>query len=815
VYSILTHIYYFLSLFSTENKLADSTAANRALSAQLENIAPQLSSLEASLTESRRKLKDEQQQRRTAEQAQDEADQRIRELEESIAHAREEADAVHEELAFKENELEETRLELEVEKQGLENEIQQLKARLATAEARNAARETSLMDDATNVTEDMGTGGGRAIKSMDTTESGPSVDEAYVKKLEEELELVTEQLIETETRLSESEAATIAMTKEIQQMSNKQRSEEDDEELRRLQSENADQMEREQRLRKEVGLLKEELVLAKEEIHLIQEELSAAEEDRKNLSLTLDEERAAHKEEVTQLSIIVKEAEIASKSSLKDASNIAQAVQGAERENQRLHDEVMRLEAALQNSKNDYDSVLDELEAVNSRFDEARLEAEQSGRDAATGELREQMQADMQHEISNMKSQLETLQQENLSLQAKVDETEMSLAALKDSQDASQAGEQVQTEVVKQLSAQLERAREELSKKEAEISAITTSMEERVKEAEDKTSRLESDLRTAKGQLAETEARVIVLRREKEETQNSIPPPSPKHARKTMADTSGARGVPSPSATKSSSFDREELSSMDDAPTPRRLRTPTKDRPRSTSPASVIRLTYKLDEEQKKYIDLEKEYNKLQDQKRMGEVRIKRLEDDLRLLHKEIFGRGGDTAVVTQMTRLSSLATSDSKEVDLINHSDEDETKHVLEVIESRDPKLMSEELRSLSKKLTAQRDYNAQLLNKMLHLQGNIQVYCRVRPMTISELKQGYKEIVEALSETEIGCFDARTNKWKSFAFDRVWGNDQSQTSVFQDVEPLALSVVDGFNACIFAYGQTGSGKVRRKAER
>ncbi|EEC50188.1 kinesin family-like protein, partial [Phaeodactylum tricornutum CCAP 1055/1] len=95
-----------------------------------------------------------------------------------------------------------------------------------------------------------------------------------------------------------------------------------------------------------------------------------------------------------------------------------------------------------------------------------------------------------------------------------------------------------------------------------------------------------------------------------------------------------------------------------------------------------------------------------------------------------------------------------------------------------------------------------------MLHLQGNIQVYCRVRPMTITELQKGHKSTVESLSETEVGCYDGRTNKWKSFAFDRVWGPDQSQQSVFQDVEPLALSVVDGFNACIFAYGQTGSGK-------
>jgi hypothetical protein len=165
---------------------------------------------------------------------------------------------------------------------------------------------------------------------------------------------------------------------------------------------------------------------------------------------------------------------------------------------------------------------------------------------------------------------------------------------------------------------------------------------------------------------------------------------------------------------------------------------------------------------------------------------------------------------VTQMNRLSSLATTDLKEVNLINQGDEDEANHVLRVIESRDPRLMGDELRSLSKKFNAQRDYNAQLLSKMLHLQGNIQVYCRVRPMTINEIQKGYKEIVQSLSETELGCFDARTNKWKSFAFDRVWGTDQSQTSVFQDVEPLALSVVDGFNACIFAYGQTGSGKVK-----
>ena len=134
----------------------------------------------------------------------------------------------------------------------------------------------------------------------------------------------------------------------------------------------------------------------------------------------------------------------------------------------------------------------------------------------------------------------------------------------------------------------------------------------------------------------------------------------------------------------------------------------------------------------------------------------------------------------------------------------DDGKSKVAQVIESGDPALMKDELLSLEKKCNSQRDYNNQLLSKMLSLQGNIQVFCRVRPMSVKEIQNGCKTTVECLSETELGCFDVRTNQWKSFAFDRVWGPDQSQQDIFQDVEPIALSVVDGFNACIFAYGQT-----------
>ncbi|EED94949.1 predicted protein, partial [Thalassiosira pseudonana CCMP1335] len=99
-------------------------------------------------------------------------------------------------------------------------------------------------------------------------------------------------------------------------------------------------------------------------------------------------------------------------------------------------------------------------------------------------------------------------------------------------------------------------------------------------------------------------------------------------------------------------------------------------------------------------------------------------------------------------------------------------------------------------------------LLARVLKLQGNIQVCCRIRPMTGEEFQRGYREVAQSLSETELGLFYERTRTWKSFVFDKIWGQDASQKDVFQDVEPMALSVIDGYNSCIFAYGQTGSGK-------
>lgn len=128
---------------------------------------------------------------------------------------------------------------------------------------------------------------------------------------------------------------------------------------------------------------------------------------------------------------------------------------------------------------------------------------------------------------------------------------------------------------------------------------------------------------------------------------------------------------------------------------------------------------------------------------------------------------------------------------------------NVQAVIDTSDVSIVSKALQYYADKAVAQQKYNALLLNKILKLQGNIQVCCRIRPLSAEEKEEGNEYMVEALSETELGCYDSRSRSWKSFAFDRVWGIDFGQAGIFQDVEPLALSVVDGYNACIFAYGQ------------
>ena len=98
---------------------------------------------------------------------------------------------------------------------------------------------------------------------------------------------------------------------------------------------------------------------------------------------------------------------------------------------------------------------------------------------------------------------------------------------------------------------------------------------------------------------------------------------------------------------------------------------------------------------------------------------------------------------------------------------------------------------------------------NRLLELQGNIRVLCRVRPVLEQERKHvgADVDVTEIPSKQDIIITRDELSKTK-FEYDRVFTPKSSQAEVFEAVQPLCVSVLDGYNVCIFAYGQTGSGK-------
>ncbi|XP_061988594.1 kinesin-like protein KIN-14R [Rosa rugosa] len=100
-------------------------------------------------------------------------------------------------------------------------------------------------------------------------------------------------------------------------------------------------------------------------------------------------------------------------------------------------------------------------------------------------------------------------------------------------------------------------------------------------------------------------------------------------------------------------------------------------------------------------------------------------------------------------------------------------------------------------------------LYNQIQEAKGNIRVFCRCRPLRKEESLAGHATVVhfDAAKDGELGIISSGSNK-KIFKFDRVYTPEDDQVDVFADASPMIVSVLDGYNVCIFAYGQTGTGK-------
>ena len=122
----------------------------------------------------------------------------------------------------------------------------------------------------------------------------------------------------------------------------------------------------------------------------------------------------------------------------------------------------------------------------------------------------------------------------------------------------------------------------------------------------------------------------------------------------------------------------------------------------------------------------------------------------------------------------------------------------------------------------------NRALLHKIQDLKGAIRVYTRIRPLQTNDphgesmvvpgrcldpAAEGMDAVckpapVAKLSNTGERRPAGKRLEEKRFSFDRVFGPDSTQSDVYEEVSPVVMGVLDGYNACVFAYGQTGSGK-------
>ncbi|XP_060523746.1 kinesin-like protein Klp68D [Cylas formicarius] len=95
-----------------------------------------------------------------------------------------------------------------------------------------------------------------------------------------------------------------------------------------------------------------------------------------------------------------------------------------------------------------------------------------------------------------------------------------------------------------------------------------------------------------------------------------------------------------------------------------------------------------------------------------------------------------------------------------------------------------------------------------------SVQVIVRCRPLSLKEQEQECSNIVKVYSNRgviEVENLKAKTEneRNKIFTYDAVYDEISTQQSIYDEtIRPLVVSVLDGYNGCVFAYGQTGTGK-------
>ncbi|ETK92761.1 hypothetical protein L915_03942 [Phytophthora nicotianae] len=206
----------------------------------------------------------------------------------------------------------------------------------------------------------------------------------------------------------------------------------------------------------------------------------------------------------------------------------------------------------------------------------------------------------------------------------------------------------------------------------------------------------------------------------------------------------------------------------------------------------------------------------LEDQQRTLKREFRAMERELKTQQSTIKVRDDELVSLKQAleiaeSKLSSVAQTIQKErMEAYNEAQQASAEIVRQA---------NEEKARVAELYTQEMMARRKLHNRLMELQGNIRVFCRVRPVQPVEMKSEQSalavffrdndhESLDLFVGSEAGDKASQVGQKHAFEFDHVFQPESTQEQVFEQTRALVVSALDGFNVCIFAYGQTGSGK-------
>ena len=121
------------------------------------------------------------------------------------------------------------------------------------------------------------------------------------------------------------------------------------------------------------------------------------------------------------------------------------------------------------------------------------------------------------------------------------------------------------------------------------------------------------------------------------------------------------------------------------------------------------------------------------------------------------------------------------------------------QVLEKHSNSLLKEENQSFVEKIESLKKALIASNERIIEIQGNVRVFCRVRPLFRHEQSS---DVVRYL---DYNMLDFNSTPYE---FDRVFPPDSDQDDMFYEIEPAIKSLFNGNKVCLLAYGETGAGK-------